>query len=131
MMDLFFADPDEVPLQPEDVRIREFRVEPWSDGRRVRVTLEVDPFQKRPSAEVAIRNAAGEVVAEVAVIESITRKIEFNMHLRMPETAGSYCARAVLFFQTLPAVNDGEPVPAEPTGRLQVDCKESNFEITT
>lgn len=130
-MDLFFADPEEVPLPPEDVRIREFRLEPWGDGRRVRVTLEVDPFQKRPCAEVRIWDKDGDVVAEVTVVESITRKIEFNMHIRLPDPTGTYRAQAVLFFQTLPEVKDREPVPAEFPERLQVDCKERNFEITS
>lgn len=131
MMDLFFAEPDEVPLPPEEVRIREFRVEPWSDGRRVRITLVVDPFQTRPSAEVVIKNNLDEVVAEAMVIESITRKIEFTMHLRLPEPAGLYCAQAVLFFQRLPEVNEDEPAPVEIPERLQVDFKERNFEITS
>jgi hypothetical protein len=51
-MDIFFADPSEVPLPPNEVRIRELNVEPWPDGNRLRVYLEVDPFQKRPNADL-------------------------------------------------------------------------------
>ena len=131
MMDLFFADPEAVPLPPEDVRIREFRAEPWPDGKRVRITVIVDPFQQRPNLEVLIWNEAGQVVAEVTVVESVTRKIEFNMHLRQPEPGGTYRAQAVLFFQTFIQVEDGEPAPVEQPERLQVDCKESTFEITS
>lgn len=131
MMDLFFTDPNEVPLPPEEVRIREFRVEPWLDGHRVRVTLEVDPFQKRPSAEVVIWNAAGDVVAEVTIIESIMRKMEFNMHLRQAEPAGSYHAQAVLYYQTLPEGDKAEPTPAGPSEPMLVDRKEHDFDITS
>ncbi len=130
-MDLFFTDPNEVPLPPEEVRIREFRVEPWLDGRRVRVTLEVDPFQKRPSAEVVIWNAAGDEVAEVTVIESMIRKMEFNMHLREPAPAGTYRAQAVLYYQTMPEIDEAGPAPAGLAEPMQVDRKEHTFEITS
>jgi hypothetical protein len=130
-MDLFLTDPTEVPLPPAEVRIRVFRVEPWSDGRRVRVTLEIDPFQRRPSAEVVIRNAASEVVAEVMIIETMTRKMEFNMHLRSAETGGVYHAQAALYYQALPEVKEGDPAPAEMPMPEQVDQKESVFEITS
>lgn len=131
MMDHFFVDPEEVRLPPAEVRIRDFRLEPWADGRRVRVTVEVDAFQKRPSLELVIWNAMDEIVAEAMVIESISRKIECNMHLRQPEPAGIYRAQAVLYYQTLPEGKDDEPAPAEFPARQQVDMQERNFEITS
>ena len=57
-MDMFFADPNDPPLPPEEVRLRELRAEPWPDVLRVKVFLELTPFQKRPSAEGSIRNAS-------------------------------------------------------------------------
>ena len=81
-MDIFFQDPSEIPLPPDEVRIRKLSASPWPDGRRVKVVLEVDPFQKRPNADVFIRNALGDQVAEVSLIEPMTRKLEFTMHLR-------------------------------------------------
>jgi hypothetical protein len=107
-MDNFFQESFENPLPPDEVRIRELRAEPWPDGRRVRITLEVDAFQKRPSAEVVIRDSGAEVVAQASVIESMARKIEFNMHLRQAQTAGRYTVSAILFYS--------EPIP-EPSRR--------------
>ena len=66
-MDIFFQDPSEIPLPPEEVRIREVRAEPWPDGQRVRVYLEVDPFQQRPNADVKITDAAGEEEAQASI----------------------------------------------------------------
>lgn len=102
-MEIFFQDPDDIPLPPEEVRIREFRAAPWEDGQRVRIYLEVDPFQKRPSAEVVILNPQGEVVSQASIVETVTRKMEFNLHLRQAEAAGEgYTARAVLYYRALP-----------------------------
>ena len=97
-MDIFFQDPSEVPLPPSEVRIRELRAEPWQDGRKVRVYLEVDPFQKRPDAEIQITNPENEEVATASVIETITRKMELTMHLRGAKHAGDYIVSAVLFY---------------------------------
>jgi hypothetical protein len=130
-MDLFFADPNEIPLPPEEVRIREFSAVPWPDGRRVRIVLVVDPFQKRPSAKVMILNAAGETVAEITVIEAVTRELEFNMHLRQAQTAGRYIAQAVLYYQKLPEAPEGEAPPPPPEEPMLVDRSEAVFEIPT
>lgn len=136
-MDLFFQDPGEVPLPPQQVRIRELSAAPWPDGHRVRVYLEVDPFQKRPSADVVLLNAEGQPLAEVSIIESAIRKMEFNMHLRHPETAGDYTLNVVLFYQEGPplpaagaqvAVEEQSPQPEVPP-RTVVDERSIHFTI--
>ena len=58
-MDIFFRDPSEIPLPPDEVRIRVLHADPYPDGQRVRIHLEVDPFQRRPNADVRITNAPG------------------------------------------------------------------------
>jgi hypothetical protein len=131
-MDIFFKDPGEVPLPPEEVRIREFRAEPWPDGRRVHVTLEVDPFQKRPNAEVVILKSDDQVAAEITIVETLTRKMEFNMHLRLAEPAGDYRARVSLYYQPLNADSEGEAAePAAPSERQVVDTGQSTFSIAS
>lgn len=116
-MDSFFLDPaglndpNEVPLPPQQVRIRELTATPWPDGRRIRVYLEVDPFQKRPSAEVQVLDSEERVAAEVSIIETATRKMEFNLHLRMPETAGDYVIIVDLYYEEGPTIS--EPASAE------------------
>ena len=107
-MEIFFQDPSEIPLPPEEVRIRELRAEPWPDGRRVRIYLEVDPFQKRPSAEVHIENEEGEDVAQASILESMSRKMEFTLHLRQPDPQGTFRLSAVLYF-TSPLPVSGSP----------------------
>jgi hypothetical protein len=101
-MDIFFQDPSEVPLPPEDVRIRDIFAEPWPDGRRVRVYLEVDPFQQRPSAELVILNEKGEEVAQTSIVEALTRKMELNMHLSEANPAGAYTLKTLLYYDKKP-----------------------------
>jgi hypothetical protein len=109
-MDIFFQDPSEMPLPPGEVRIRALRADPWPDGRRVRIYLEVDPFQKRPSVDVVITDSQGDTVAQTSVIESMVRKMEFNMHLHADQPAGLYTVSAVLYY------SDPFPEP-EPKGQ--------------
>jgi hypothetical protein len=126
-MDIFFQDPNEVPLPPDEVRIRKIFAEPWSDGHRVRVYLEVDPFQHRPSAELLIFNGQGEEVAQTNIVEAFTRKIELNMHLRESNPAGKYTLKTFLYYLQEPDAEDLES-EAEPRAPIVVD--EGQFEFT-
>jgi hypothetical protein len=123
-MDIFFQDPSEIPLPPEEVRILEMRANPYPDGQRVRIYLEVTPFQKRPNAEIAILDPRGEEVAQVSVIESMSRKMEFTMHLRKPELGSTYTLAARLFYTApLPP----PPGPEEPAPRQPIQLPEPTF----
>lgn len=129
-MDIFFQDPSEVPLPPNEVRIRELRAEPWPDGRRVLVYLEVDPFQKRPSAEVEIINSDGQIVSHASVIESMSRKMEFTMHLRQEQVAGDYRLTVTVFYSDpIPEPKEGETELPELPEPQVVDTAEARFVI--
>jgi hypothetical protein len=124
-MDIFFTDTSEIPLPPEQVRIRELRADPSPDGKRVRVYLEVDPFQKRPSVDLAILDQEGEEIATASIIESMTRKMELTMHLRRGVPGNSFTLHATLYFAALPEF-DAEQGSA-PIERTQVDSTEIQF----
>jgi hypothetical protein len=129
-MDIFFQDPSEVPLPPNEVRIRELRAEPWPDGRRVLVYLEVDPFQKRPSAEVEITNSDGQIVSHASVIESMSRKMEITMHLRQAQIGGEYrLAVNVFYTDPIPMPEEGETEPPVLPEPRVVDTAEALFVI--
>jgi hypothetical protein len=113
-MDIFFQDPNEIPLPPEEVRIRDLQIEVHPDGKRVRTYLELDPFQKRPCAELVITNSQGEPIATTSVIESMTRKIEITMHLRAPDPHVSYTLSAMIYYQELPGAADEDVVQTQP-----------------
>jgi hypothetical protein len=127
-MDIFFTDPSAVPLPPEEVRIREFTAEPWPDGRRIKIYLEVTPFQKRPSGEVLITDMAGKPVATANIIETIDPKMEINLHLRTEETMGEYQASVVLFY--LQDIPDDEDENLRRPDRMVVDEAQAAFSIS-
>ena len=134
-MDIFFRDPSDVPLPPEQVRIRLFRAEPWPDGRRVRIQLEITPFQKRPSSEIEIHNAAGEEITSLTIVEAIDPRMEVTLHLRSPAPGETYTATASLYYYA--PEEDAPPVgaaqkdarPPLPSRLVQVDRAETTFVI--
>jgi hypothetical protein len=97
-MDIFFQDPSDIPLPPDEVRIKELRAEPWPDNRRVRVYLEVSPFQARPSGEIILLDSRGNEVSSISIIETIDPKMEFTLHIRGDETIGEYTLDAIIFY---------------------------------
>lgn len=115
-MDIFFQEPDAIPLPPADVRIKRLEAEPWPDGRRVRVRLELTPFQQRPNAELTIANQDGQEAASISIIESIDRLIELTMHLRGPAPVGPYRLSAVVFYREPPP-----PAGAESESPVEID----------
>ena len=127
-MDIFFADPSEVPLPPEEVRIRELRTEAWPDGRRVRVDLEVDPFQLSPSADLVILDEEGEQVASASVISSMDRRMELTLHLRGAVAGGEYRLCVTLFYAEI----EEEPGPEgelKPIQRTIIDTAQAVFRL--
>lgn len=126
-MDIFFQDPTAIPLPPNEVRIKELLAEPWPDNRRVRITLEVTPFQKRPNGQVTITNPLGDEVASVSIIESITPRMEITMHLRGETPAGEYRVSAAIFY-----VNElgDQDAPHEERESVVVDQAEITFQIS-
>lgn len=97
-MDINFHDPTDIPLPPDEVRIRELRAEPWPDNRRVRVRLELTPFQKRPNGEILITDENGVEVASFSIIESIDYKMDFTIHLRESKPAGQFTVSTTIFY---------------------------------
>lgn len=136
-MDIFFQDPSQVPLPPEEVRIRTFRAEPWPDGRRVLVYLELTPFQKRPSGKIIVLDDQGEEVANISIIETIDPKMEFTIHLRSPKPGCQYTASSTLFYpETEDAIDseqatqsEGKPLPPIPTKIQVVDQAKTTFHL--
>jgi hypothetical protein len=97
-MDIFLQDPSDIPLPPDEVRIRELRAEPYPDQRRVRITLEITPFQQRPNCEIQVTDENGNVVASLSIIESIDPKMDFTVHLKIAEPDGKFITSAEIYY---------------------------------
>lgn len=134
-MDIFLRDPNEVPLPPPEVRIRQLLAAPWPDNRRVRVVLELTPFQKRPNCEIRVLDDQNQEVANLSIVEAIDPKMEFTLHLRVAEPAGHFTASAVVYYYAEEdhqpgTVNGGQDQPYRlPEEIIVVDRAEVIFEI--
>jgi hypothetical protein len=133
-MDIFLQDPSDIPLPPDEVRIRKFQADPWPDQRRIRVFLEITPFQKRPNGEIKIFDPSGEEAALLTIVETMVPRMEFTVHLRGSSNEGEYTARANIYY--LKQAEQPEPgSPGErqtlpfPIGVNIVDQAETRFEI--
>jgi hypothetical protein len=125
-MEIFFTDPSEIPLPPDEVRIRQLKFDLTSDGRRLKVYLELDPFQKRPNLELMLFDPAGQEISRVDIIETMSRKLELNLHLRAEPQPGEYSLQALLFYVEIPQQPDPDAEPAE---RQMVDSAIEKFTI--
>jgi len=127
-MEIFFADPTEIPLPPDEVRILSFEVRPYPDGRRLRVLFELTPFQQKPHGDIVIKNLAGEPLATTSFVEAITPQNEMTVHLRRLDASGHYAARLTVFY---PSEVEDESEEGGGMVRLEkqvVDEKEIRFE---
>jgi len=80
-----FYKPPESALPPGEVRFSELHIEPWPDGRRIRVHFTVTPFQVPPNLLVTVIDPQGIEVANVNIIEFAEEKMAFTLHLRSNE----------------------------------------------
>lgn len=101
-MEFFFPEDMLNRMTPEETHITSLTAEPYPDGRRLRVNLEITPFQTRPYIEVTLNNSEGEEVASASVVEPMSWKLEFTMHLR-GELQNPYTLQAHLFYPDGPS----------------------------
>lgn len=134
-MDIFFSDPEDLPVPQADVRIREISAEPWPDGRRVKVDIQLTPFQKRPNIEITIINSQADQVAILSVVEALQPRMDFTIHLREAQTGGKYRVNARVSYADLDSY-DPDHEPDISAGKIldkvgeTIDSAETTFEIT-
>jgi hypothetical protein len=100
----FHQDPDALP--PADVRFTELRVEPWPDGRRVRVHVSLTPFQQNPNLDAVISDDAGQEIAHSSIIEVADVRFVFTMHIRSQTVAGQYNLVARLSYEDIGTIEE-------------------------
>ncbi|HET8564747.1 MAG TPA: hypothetical protein VFM35_12810 [Candidatus Binatia bacterium] len=96
-MDMFFPEDHLQRTTPEETRITSLAATPYPDGYRLHVNIEITPFQKRPHLEVTLSDAEGQEIASSSIIEPLTWKMEFTMHIR-GELRNPYTLEATLFY---------------------------------
>lgn len=101
MVDIFFREPGEIPLPPEDVRIKSLNAVFQPKGRMFKILLELDPFQKPPNVDLSIVDDDGNELTSVSIIEAIQPKIELMMHVRNQLSGNKCTLTASLFYSNL------------------------------
>lgn len=101
-MDFFFAEDNLNRMVPEETQIIGLSAEPYPDGYRVRVNVQITPFQKRPHVEVTLKDAAGDEIGSTTIVEPMSWKLEFTMHIR-GELNNPYTLDAKLYYPDGPS----------------------------
>ncbi len=102
-MEFFITDPAVVRLSPAETRLLDLHAEPFPDGKRLRVILDLTPFQQSPSLELTLIDSSGNVAATTSIIEPAAWKLEFTLHIRKSAgtSSGVYKLAAILTFPDL------------------------------
>jgi hypothetical protein len=126
-MDIFLQEPGNAPLPPDEVRLRSLLAEPWPDGQRVRISVEVDPFQQRPNIDLAILDADEHEIATASIVETMVRKLHITMHLRTALPGQTCMLKATLFYTEDMEIPEGEELP-QPRIKI-VDHAQTSFNL--
>jgi hypothetical protein len=90
---------------PAEMRIVDLSAEPYSDGRRVRVLVNITPFIERPNLTASLTSSDGEEVSSASIVETMNMRMAFTMHIRAPQPDGHYTLAVRLFYADQPDVD--------------------------
>ncbi len=119
-MDFFFPEDGLARAVPEETKLNSLTAQPYPDGYRLRVNMEITPFQKRPYIEVILKDSNSDEVASTSIVEPLSWKLEFTMHIRSEELHNPYTLSARLYYPEGPSAEpllfsfDVEPPQADP-----------------
>ena len=102
-MDFFFPEDGLARAVPEETKLNSLTAQPYPDGYRLRVNIEVTPFQIRPYIEVILKDSNGDEVASTSIVEPLSWKLEFTMHIRSEELHNPYTLNARLYYPEGPS----------------------------
>ncbi len=90
---------------PQEVRFSDLKVEPWDDKTRLKILVQITPFNKNPDLEFQIESADGSKIAQVSIIENIESKFVFTMHLRNKSKQGPYLLIGTISYEEIGIVD--------------------------
>jgi len=101
----FHFTPSEGALPPPQVHFTKLSAEPWPDGRRIRVSLELSPFQQPPNLVLAVHDREDNEVSRIVFVETQETSLTFTMHLRGSVLPGRYSLTASVSYPELEEFN--------------------------
>jgi hypothetical protein len=119
-MEFFPSDLDVKRVLPSDTRLLDLRAEPYSNGKRLKVALELTPFQQRPYLDLTLTDITGEVIATTSIVEPVAWMLELNLHIRKtgPLNGGVYKLTVVLTYPDLGEVDRRDLLIEIPTSTV-------------
>jgi hypothetical protein len=100
-MEFFLNDPNVKRLPPNETRLLELRANPYPDQKRIRVVLELTPFQKRPYIELFLADSTGDTASTANIVEPVGWKLELTLHVRTAPADGNLTLLAILSYPEL------------------------------
>ena len=97
-MEFFFPEDNLHRTSPEETRIISLTAEPYEDGRRVRVNIEMSAFEQQPHLEFVLTDTNNQEISTASFVEPMQWKLEFTMHLRMQPADGALDLEARLYY---------------------------------
>jgi len=105
-MEFFLNDPNIARYPPAKIHLLDLRADSEPDGKRLRVALELTPFQQRPNIDLSLTDSNGNTVASASIIEPVGWKLELTLHIRKTgPTNGIYNLVASLTYPELGEVD--------------------------
>ncbi len=96
---MFFADEDEVPLPPREVRITAASAQPSPDGRRVALQITLTPFLEYPNLDIVLFRPDGEEERSLTIVGTMERQLGLTMHVKNPLPGGEYRTQIDLVYE--------------------------------
>jgi hypothetical protein len=102
-MGFFQIDPNVERMLPADTRLLNVRAELYSDGKRLKVGLDLTPFQQKPYLDLVFTNSSGEIITTTSIIEPVNWNLELNLHIRKSSASdnGVYKLMVVISYPDL------------------------------
>jgi len=97
-MEFFFPEDNLKRTSPEETKIISMTAEPYEDGRRVRVNIEMSAFEQRPHLEFTLTDIEDQEISTASFVEPMQWKLEFTMHLRKKPVDGPLNLEARLYY---------------------------------
>ena len=105
-MNFFNIDPDLKKFPPEETHIITLDAKPYEDGRRIRILIEITPFEIPPIIEFNLVDAAGNDAGSSSIIEPPRWKHELTMHIKnSKQRTGNFQLSVRLFYPELKDVD--------------------------
>jgi len=106
-MGFFQIDPNVERMPPAGIRLLNLNAEPYLEGKRLKVGLDLIPFQQKPNIDLTLVDSLGELVASTSIIEPVKWNLELNLHIRKfsPSQNGVYKLTVVISYPDLGEVD--------------------------